>query len=190
MTQRTARTARQLRTHSRTRRGVGLAVGLIAVGVLAAGCGSSPPARTGARRPGAQALAFSKCMRSHGVSDFPDPKISSSGGGIGVSLGVPQGVTQSPAFKTAQQACAKLAPGGTGDGGAAPVTAQQHRQIVQFAACVRAHGVPDFPDPDAAGTFHLVNIDTNSPAFTTATQKCQVNGMPLNLSSQQGSGPQ
>jgi hypothetical protein len=93
-------------------------------------------------------------------------------------------VSASPAFKSAQQACGKLAPGGEGGSGAAPVTAQQHREIVQFATCMRSHGISDFPDPDATGTFHLVNVNTQAPAFTSAVQKCQVNGMPLNISSQ------
>jgi hypothetical protein len=124
------------------------------------------------------------------VQSFPDPTISRSGGHVGIGLSIPASVSASPAFKTAQQACGKLAPGGQGGGGAAPVTAQQHREIVQFAACMRSRGVPGFPDPDATGTFHLVGINTNSPAFTTAVQKCQVNGMPLSISSQQGSGPQ
>lgn len=51
------------------------------------------------------------------------------------------------------------------------------------------NGNPDFPDRDATGTFHLVNINTQAPAFTTAVQKCEINGMPLN-SAAQGSGPQ
>jgi hypothetical protein len=179
----------------RRERALPVAAAVLAAGLLAAGCGGSPSTPslnkpTGGAQAGSQAIAYSRCMRSHGVPSFPDPTISRSGGGVGIGLSIPASVSASPAFKTAQQACAKLAPGGPGGGGAAPVTAQQHREIVQFAACVRAHGVPDFPDPDAAGTFHLVNINTNSPAFTTATQKCQVNGMPLNISSQQGSGPQ
>jgi hypothetical protein len=103
---------------------------------------------------------------------------------VGISLGIPASVSGAPAFKTAQQACAKLAPGGPGGGGAVPISAQQHRQIVQFAACVRSHGVPDFPDPDATGTFHVVNINTQAPAFTAAVTKCQVSGIPLSISSQ------
>lgn len=172
-----------------------VAAAALAAGLLVAGCGGSPStpssnSATGGPQAGSQAIAYSRCMRSHGVPSFPDPTISRSGGGVGIGLSIPGSVSSSPAFKGAQQACAKLAPDGPGAGGAAPVTAQQHREIVQFAACMRAHGVPGFPDPDATGTFHLVNINTNSPAFTTATQKCQVNGMPLNISSQQGSGPQ
>jgi hypothetical protein len=127
-------------------------------------------------------------MRSHGVSSFPDPTISRSGGHVGIGLAVSGNVSASPAFKTAQQACAKLAPGSNGSG-AAPITAQQHPEIVRFAACMRSHGVSNFPDADATGTFHLVNVNTNAPAFTSAMQKCQANGMPLNITSQ-GSGPQ
>lgn len=186
---------KQRRARWRGERGLPVACAVLAAGLLAAGCGASPSTPssnkpTGAARAGSQAIAFSRCMRSHGVPSFPDPTISRSGGHVGISLGVPASASASPAFKTAQQACAKLAPGGAPGGGAAPVTAQQHKEIVQFAACMRAHGLPDFPDPDASGVFHLVNINTNSPAFTTATQKCQVNGVPLSISSQQGSGPQ
>lgn len=48
-----------------------------------------------------QALGFARCMRAHGVSDFPDP--STSNGGIGYNL---SGVdTHSPQYQSAQQAC-------------------------------------------------------------------------------------
>ena len=170
------------------------AVSALAAGMLA-GCGGSPSTPssnkpTGGPQAPAQAIAYSRCMRTHGVPSFPDPTISRSGGGVGIGLGIPASVSASPAFKTAQQACAKLAPGGPAGSGAAPITAQQHKQIVQFAACMRSHGVPGFPDADSQGVFHLVNVNTNAPAFTTAVKKCQVSGMPLNISSQQGGGQQ
>ena len=48
------------------------------------------------------AIDNAKCMRSHGVPNFPDPKFLASGGNT-VSL---DGLdTQSPAFKHAQAAC-------------------------------------------------------------------------------------
>jgi hypothetical protein len=51
-------------------------------------------------------LKFAECMRSHGVTNFPDP--------TGGALAVPQGVnTSSPQFQAAQQACQSLLPGGT-----------------------------------------------------------------------------
>ncbi len=58
----------------------------------------------------AQALKFSQCMRSHGLTDFPDPQ-SQPGGGIAIHIhaGPGQGVNdlnpQSPQFQSAQKAC-------------------------------------------------------------------------------------
>jgi hypothetical protein len=73
-------------------------------------------------------LDYAKCMRQHGV-DMPDPKFSSSGGGVTFQLGGPGkkgGTTgpnpDSPAFKKADEAChGKLADLGKGgpDGGPA-----------------------------------------------------------------------
>jgi hypothetical protein len=55
-------------------------------------------------------LEFSRCMRSHGVPGFPDPK--ASGGGIQLSIGKDAGVDpNSSQFKAAQQTCQKLMPG-------------------------------------------------------------------------------
>jgi hypothetical protein len=49
----------------------------------------------------ANALDFSRCMRAHGVSDFPDP--STSNGGIGYNL---SGVdTHAPQYQSAARIC-------------------------------------------------------------------------------------
>ena len=62
------------------------------------------------------ALAYSKCMRAHGVKDFPDPQIS--GGSIRLSLRGGPGSDLSPnnpTFQRAQQACqGKLGAKGAG----------------------------------------------------------------------------
>lgn len=52
------------------------------------------------------ALEYSKCMRSHGVTNFPDPTFS-NGGGIGIKIGSKGGNLNpdNPTFKAAQQAC-------------------------------------------------------------------------------------
>ena len=53
-------------------------------------------------------LQFAQCMRDHGI-DFPDPQISSDGGGIQVQMGAGEGGRfdpESPAFKEANEACA------------------------------------------------------------------------------------
>jgi hypothetical protein len=60
-----------------------------------------------------QALAFSRCMRSHGVPNFPDPKVS----GNTMELGGPAGKgfdPNSPQFQAAQKACQSSLPGAGG----------------------------------------------------------------------------
>ena len=61
------------------------ALALIAMVALISGCGSSAPAETGAGSGGAgnntaataqKAVKFAECMRSNGVSEFPDPGAS------------------------------------------------------------------------------------------------------------------
>jgi hypothetical protein len=62
----------------------------------------------------AQALAFARCMRAHGV-DFPDPKFTD--GGRGVEFGGGKGSNPNdPAFQSASQTCAKNVPGASGPG--------------------------------------------------------------------------
>jgi hypothetical protein len=157
-------------------------IGLAVVAALLAGCGSNKPTKSGfVTHALAKQVAYAQCMRTHGVPGFPDPKITHSPQGTGVSQGVPASVGQSPAFGSAQHACAKLQPQGAG-GNPPPVTAAQHAQLVTFAGCVRRHGVPDMPDPAASGVFNLPDqINQNAPAFTAAVKRCLPNGLPLGL---------
>lgn len=66
------------------------------------------------RRPSAAELAkmraYSKCMRDHGVTAFPDPKPD---GGMQLRVGEGTGIDpQSQTFKNADEACKKYQPGG------------------------------------------------------------------------------
>ena len=46
-------------------------------------------------------------------------------------------------------------------------------QAVKYADCMRSHGVPSFPDPNAAGGFDLPsNISPAAPAFRSAEKAC------------------
>jgi hypothetical protein len=68
--------------------------------------GGQPRPLSEARRK--QMLAFSQCMRSHGISSFPDPTFGHNGG---ASLLIPSssGIDpNSPTFKTASQACGSI----------------------------------------------------------------------------------
>ena len=158
-----------------------------------AACGSSDPTNsTGSSRLTGQsklagAFAFAKCMRSHGVSNFPDPKVSGNSIQIfGANSGV---IVQSPAFRSAQTSCNHLLPGG--GPGSGPPSAQAHAQLLQMSQCLRRHGISSFPDPQAGsppsnpvgysaifghdGYFLAIpsSIDTKSPAFRKAASACR-----------------
>jgi hypothetical protein len=70
-----------------------------------AACGSGGPvasAQTGSG-PGKGTVQFARCMRAHGVPNFPDPRFP-AGGGIGFAT--PLNVSpDSPAAQHAQQVC-------------------------------------------------------------------------------------
>jgi hypothetical protein len=89
------------------------------------------PSAAQQRQAEQNALKFSQCMRAHGVTNFPDPQFNNSGGGIGIKISAGGGSgldPNSPTFKTAQNACAKLLhlPGGgpTHTNGSAPGNGQ------------------------------------------------------------------
>ena len=65
---------------------------------------------------------------------------------------------------------------GSEDSGAAPASAASPEQAgVAFAKCMRADGVPNFPDPSGGGgPFRFgAGVDPSSPAFQAARAKCR-----------------
>jgi hypothetical protein len=145
---------------------------LLALVALVAGCagstkGNHTRASTGSSRAlMAQFLAYSGCMRSHGVSNFPDPTTS---GGIGIVL--PKSLDlNAPAFKAADQACRTLAPAGHPT--TPSVSPQKFAAELRLARCVRSHGRPGFPDPNSQGVFDRSRLDKSSPAFKAAGRAC------------------
>jgi hypothetical protein len=72
--------------------------------------GGQPMTPAQQRQATTQALRFVACMRSHGVPGFPDPIVNAQGIGFHLGKGGPR--PNSPVFRSAQQACQKLMPGG------------------------------------------------------------------------------
>jgi hypothetical protein len=162
-----------------------VAIALLGAGLLA-GCGG------GAQHAGSQskvtlgALAYANCMRSHGVPDFPDP----NGQGefqlhaIFENGHVTQGedlVPSSPAFQAAERVC-----GSFGSAGRQVTKGQEQqafRRALKAAACMRAHGVPDYPDPKLIdGSIDQEfngKFNPDSPAFKHAAERCAKPGVPL-----------
>jgi hypothetical protein len=64
--------------------------------------------------------------------------------------------------------CGSAAPAGTTSSTSA--TAQE--KGVKFAQCMRAHGVPHFPDPDPKGEFAF-GVDVSPEVFTRAADACK-----------------
>lgn len=169
-------------------------VALIAITVLAlAGCGGrTSPVGTGSSRAGGSAsspsaVAYSACMRSHGVPNFPDP---TTGGPV--LKADPQQLGVSTAmYQRARHDCQHLLPN-TG-------STQEQQQETQcmtsgtcsqaavqtwmtglrtLAGCLRAHGVPNWPDPvlTSPGIPHFpydqTGIDHHSASALAKVKSC------------------
>jgi hypothetical protein len=135
-------------------------------GAAIAGCGTTGhPNRTAAnaRSGGSSALQFSHCMRANGVPNFPDPGpggYPAAAQRLGINL-------SSPAAQSAMNACAHYLPS---SGHSPLVPASIRHQELLLAQCMRANGVPNFPDPDANGDiqFPVTSPIPQSPAFQRA----------------------
>jgi hypothetical protein len=155
-----------------TARMAALAGALATVALLTAACGGGSPSAASPAGAGsgrlAHALAFAHCMRSHGVPNFPDP---TSAGGFTVN---PSNNSSFTGDQSARAACIHLYPNG---GKATPSLAQQEQQqrhALLFAACMRRHGFPQFPDDWSGNVGQLIaaGIDPSSPALNAGLTKC------------------
>lgn len=158
------------------------------VALLAAACagGSGSPGASGS--PGTSSgnsttsnLAYSQCMRAHGITNFPDPD---SNGGI--SINANSGInTDSSQYLAASKACqSKL--------GGQQSEAQQiadYSAELRYAHCMQSRGV-DVPDPVApgsgggsdtqsnsspgsSGTSGGNGVNPNSPQYIAANKACE-----------------
>jgi hypothetical protein len=168
----------QERRRTRLRRAVPLAAALAGVAILAAACssGSASPG-AGAGSPGrsakTNALAYSQCMRAHGIKNFPDPNAQ---GQIALNAGPGTGIDpRAPQYQAADKACKSLMP-------ASPLSPAQQAQIkaanLKYAQCMRAHGIADFPDPNGQGQIQIQvkpgsDLDPNNPRYQAASKACQ-----------------
>jgi hypothetical protein len=128
--------------------------------------GSAPASSVPAGEP--DPLAYSQCMRDHGITNFPDPQRHGRNLDIDAdALGVDP---SSPQYQAAEDACEYLLPQNDAAEGAEPDT----EAMLAYAQCMRDNGIANFPDPTSNG-FELdgdeVGIDT--PQFRAAEEACQ-----------------
>jgi hypothetical protein len=152
---------------------------MAAAALLTAACGGSSSSTSagsgGAPSAGGSAhtvtpLAFARCVRAHGVPNFPDPD---SSGNFNKQVLRQLGVSDAR-LRAAEAPCGDLAPGGQ----QAPLTAQQQQDYLRAAACMRAHGITVFPDPVFSGggvrfPSPPAGVATSSPQFVHARQTCE-----------------
>jgi hypothetical protein len=129
-------------------------------------------------------------MRQHGLTNFPDaipnqgiPVQHELDGSVAILVnGVPQPVS-APKLNAAMHACGHYMISFTQPVGSGFTPGSIQRAQVQMAACMRQHGVPNYPDPPPLGTqvgIHMsptarardAGINIDSPAFKTASAKC------------------
>jgi hypothetical protein len=153
------------------------AAGLAAMGLLAAACGGTTASTSSASgsdgvssgssaQREAELLKFSECMRSHGITDFPDPTSS----GLSVNATATGDLSlQSPQYQAAESACSKYMPG------ANLTVTQQSAAALKYSECMRSHGLLDFPGPNGQGeiiTSGQGDLDPQSPQFQEAQSEC------------------
>jgi hypothetical protein len=118
----------------------------VGVAVLAPACSGSARSHAAQHGSSRAAIAFARCMRSHGVPNYPDPS-SSNELPSGLPKVIPQAVGVSNSqFLAATNACRHLYPKG-----AQPTPAENQQtlsRLVKFAQCMRSHGVSNWPDPE------------------------------------------
>ena len=144
-----------------------LAATMIVAAVLPTACTANGPpssSSTGGSTVVQKALAFARCMRSHGAPSWPDPNSQ------GTFMVDPATNAKFKAPFSARQACHHLLP----HGASKPVTRQEAAAMLKFAECMRSHGAPGFPNPLPGGGFTMAgaNVSPNAPQFKHASQVC------------------
>jgi hypothetical protein len=181
--------------HHRRPGSLSLAVALAAIALGLAACGGTgsgaPPvanvsttsspnhggssATAAPKTNAAQSLVeWASCMRSHGDPNQPDPTIDSHGGidiaipssAESLSNAVHNGTAPCNGYLAAASSALRV--------GVKDLTPPDQAALVQYAQCMRANGIPNYPDPSTNGrtNFNSLGIDPNSPFFMRANATC------------------
>ena len=152
------------------------------------GSGGTPSAHGSTGSPAA--VAYSACMRSRGVPDFPDPDSRGR-----LPKADPQQLGVSPSeLQAAQRTCRHLLPNTAVSfrqqtqqcllAGDCPQALVQQILTVQrrYARCIRTHGFPNWPDPtidpqgrpyfDVSGA-GISRAETRSSQLTSSDRECE-----------------
>src|SRR5215468_7837353 len=117
-------------------------------------------------------LGLARCLRAHGVPNYPDPNAS------GQEPPGSKELIRTPQGQAAVRACSSW------DNRISNDVAAQNQVVrveyVRFAECMRARGLPDFPDPqNAEGRVEFVlsasqdGFDPHSPQVLAKAHHCE-----------------
>jgi len=117
-------------------------------------------------------LGLARCLRAHGVPNYPDPNAS------GQEPPGSKELIRTPQGQAAVRACSSW------DNRISNDIAAQNQVVrveyVRFAECMRAHGLPDFPDPvNAERRVEFVlsasqdGFDPHSPQVLAKAHHCE-----------------
>lgn len=132
------------------------------IGLLTA-CSATPDASSATPDARAALLKYAQCMRSNGIAGFPDPE------GTLIGLKQEQGGNLDPKsqpFIAADAACKHFIPPRKEN------PAEIRKEMLKFAACMRANGFPEFPDPNPDGSLDIKMNGLNSPQYQAAQRTC------------------
>jgi hypothetical protein len=109
-------------------------------------------------------------MRAHGEPGFPDPQPNGN-----LLIDGRKDHLNGALMNSAQKACQHLMPIGP------PMTAAQQQRLtaraLKFVACMRAHGLPTFPDPKVSAQGVQLelprSVAPNSAVLRNAQQACR-----------------
>ena len=165
-----------------------LAVGALALSALMlTACSSgtaTPPVAHLAGSSGATASLTSavhlagECMRAHGLPNFPDPAVATDGPAAGQAI-LDKSVLKSYSDGVVNQAItacrSALDQAGLVSGqGSSTISQQELQARLALARCIRAHGVPNFPDPNptTGDVSPPPGLSKTSPSILAAIQAC------------------
>jgi hypothetical protein len=136
------------------------------------GNGNGSSAATGSGNATQLVDEWATCMRSHGDPNQVDPSIDSDGD-IEITMTNVSPELSSEAHDSAGPCGHYLTAAASAlrDGRPAPKAPSLAKQL-EYAECMRADGVPKFPDPNGSGSTYVGNLDPTGPVFVHADQVC------------------
>jgi hypothetical protein len=123
-----------------------------------------------------QGRRHAQCMREHGVPES-DPQVRPDGS-VRIGGGYEKDSVDGEALATALAACKQYEPDLSG-----PEGAEKLEVLRQFSRCMRAHGVENYPDPDATGFLDVPLPVREDPEYDQSKTTCDAQARAGNPSS-------